>query len=62
MKREWNEVLRVIKKMAPDLPGMKAEEKLIAKTPAKGKVVMHYSKHYKKIYHPHYRTIHRTIY
>lgn len=61
-KKEWNEVLQVIKKMKPDLPEMKADEKLIAKTLSKGEVVMHHSKHYEKTYHPHYRIIHRSVF
>jgi hypothetical protein len=61
-RKEWAEVLLVIKQIRPDLPGMKADEKLIAKTLSKGEVVMHHSKHYEKTYHPHYRIIHRSVF
>ena len=61
-RKEWAEVLQVIKKMKLNLPGMKADEKLIAKTLSKGEVVMHHSKHYEKKYHPHYRIIHRSVF
>lgn len=61
-RKEWAEVLLVIKQIRPDLPGMKADEKLIAKTLSKGEVVIHHSKHYEKTYHPHYRIIHRSVF
>lgn len=61
-RKEWTEVLQVIKKMKLNLPGMKADERLIAKTLSKGEVVMHHSKHYEKTYHPHYRIVHRSVF
>jgi hypothetical protein len=61
-KKEWAEVLEIIKKMKPDLPGLKSDEQLIDKTLAKGEVVMHHSDHYEKTYHPHYRIIHRSVF
>jgi hypothetical protein len=61
-KAEWNEVLRVIKKMKPNLPNLESDEKLISETLSKGEVVMHHSKHYEELYHPHYRIIHKSIF
>ncbi len=61
-KVEWNEVLAVIKKMKPNLPGMEADEKLINQVFSEGDVVMHHSKHYEETYRPHYRIIHRTVF
>ncbi|MGE4587919.1 MAG: hypothetical protein AB7D05_11315 [Mangrovibacterium sp.] len=61
-KREWTEVLQVIKKIKPDLPQLRSDEKLIVRTLAKGEVVMHHSKHYEETYHPHYRIIHRSVF
>jgi hypothetical protein len=60
--KEWNEVLRVIKKMKPGLPDLESDEKLIAKTLAGGEVVMHHSEQYENAYHPHYRIIHRSVF
>jgi hypothetical protein len=61
-KKEWNEVLQIIKKYKPDLLGMEQDEKMIAETLSKGNVVMHHSKRYEETYHPHYRIIHRSIF
>lgn len=61
-KKEWNEVLSVIKQYKPDLPEMKQSEKLIAETLSTGNVVMHHSKLYEETYHPHYRIIHRSVF
>lgn len=61
-KKEWNEVLQIIKKHKPDLLGMEQDEKQIAETLSKGNVVMHHSKRYEETYHPHYRIIHRSVF
>ncbi len=61
-KKEWNEVLAVIKKMKPNLPGMETDEKLINQVFSEGDVVMHHSKQYEETYHPHYRIIHRSVF
>ncbi len=60
-KREWAEVLRVIKKMKPGLPDLALDKKRIDDVLDKGDVVMHHSRHYEETYHPHYRIIHRTV-
>ncbi len=61
-KKEWNEVLALIKKIKPNLPGMEADEKLINQVFSEGGVVMHHSKHYEETYHPHYRIVHRSVF
>lgn len=61
-KKEWAEVLSVIKKMHLQLPEMKADEKRIQKALSKGDVVAHHSKQYEEKYHPHYRIVHRTVF
>ena len=61
-KKEWNEVLAVIKKVKPNLPVMETDEKRINKVLSDGDVVMHHSWHYKETYHPHYRIIHRSVF
>ena len=61
-KKEWNEVLALIKKIKPNLPGMEADEKLIEQVFSEGDVVMHHSKQYEETYHPHYRIVHRTVF
>ncbi len=61
-KKEWNEVLALIKKIKPNLPGMEADEKLINQVFSEGDVVMHHSKQYEETYHPHYRIIHRSVF
>jgi len=61
-KKEWNEVLAVIKEVKPNLPGMEADEKLIGQVFSKDDVVMHHSKHYEETYHPHYRIVHRSVF
>ncbi|QGY46292.1 hypothetical protein GM418_22295 [Maribellus comscasis] len=61
-KKEWNEVLAVIKKVKPKLPGMKSDEKLINQVLSDGDVVMHHSENYEELYHPHYRIVHRSVF
>ena len=61
-KKEWNEVLAVIKKVKPELPGMKSDEKLINQVLSDGDVVMHHSENYEELYHPHYRIVHRSVF
>jgi len=61
-KKEWVEVLQIIKEMKPNLPNLESDEKIIAETLSKGDVVMHHSKHYEETYHPHYRIIHKSIF
>jgi hypothetical protein len=61
-KNEWAEVLEIIEKMKPDLPGLKSDEQLIASSLSKGEVVMHHSDQFEKTYHPHYRIIHRSVF
>ena len=61
-KKEWNEVLAVIKKVKPNLPEMETDEKLITQVFSEGNVVMHHSRHYEETYHPHYRIIHRSVF
>lgn len=60
-KKEWAEVLQIIKKMKPGLPDMASDEKRINEILEKGDVVMHHSQHYEEAYHPHYRIIHRSV-
>jgi hypothetical protein len=61
-KKEWAEVLSVIKQMTLRLTEMKSEEKQIWKNLSMGDVVAHHSKHYEEIYHPHYRIVHRSVF
>ena len=61
-KKEWGEVLEVIKRMNLRLPEMKSDERHIRKNLDKGDVVVHHSKHYEEKYHPHYRIVHRTVF
>jgi len=60
-KKEWAEVLRVIKQTEPGMPDLASDEKRINDVLDKGDVVMHHSQHYEGTYHPHYRIIHRTV-
>ncbi len=61
-KKEWNEVLAVIKKVKPNLPGMEADEKQIEQIFSKGDVVIHHSEYYKETYHRHYRIVYRSVF
>jgi len=61
-KKEWNEVVLVVKKIKPNLPDFEQDKKTIDEILLKGEVVMHHSEFYEKTYHPHYRIIHRTIF
>jgi len=61
-KREWQEVLAVIKETQPALPHLQTDEKQIEETLSKGEVVIHHSTAYENAYHPHYRIVHRTIF
>lgn len=61
-KKEWAEVLHIIKEIKPVLPDIESDEMLIDEVLNKGDVVMHHSKHYEGTYHPHYRIIHRSVY
>ena len=61
-KKEWGEVLQVIKKMNLRLPEMKSDERHIRKNLSMGDVVAHHSKHYEEKYNPHYRIVHRTVF
>jgi hypothetical protein len=61
-EKEWNEVLAIIKKVKPNLPGMEVDEMRINKVLLEGDVIMHHSKHYEKKYHPHYRIVHRSVF
>jgi hypothetical protein len=61
-EKEWNEVLAVIKKVKPNLPGMEVDEKRINKVLSEGDVIMHHSKHYEEKYHPHYRIVHCSVF
>lgn len=61
-RKEWDEVLQVIRQMKLRLPDMKSEEKQIWKNLAKGDVVAHHSKHYEETYYPHYRIVYRTVF
>ena len=61
-KKEWAEVVGIIQMIKPGLPGLKSDERMIARLLEKGEVVMHHSKQYEKAYHPHYRIIHRSVF
>lgn len=61
-KKEWNEVLQLIRQVRPDLPNLKSDERLIARAFSEGNVVMHHSKKYEATYCPHYRIIHRSVF
>ncbi|MCG6190279.1 hypothetical protein [Maribellus maritimus] len=61
-EKEWNEVLAIIKKVKPNVPGIESDEKLIDQLFSKGDVVMHHSKYYEETYHPHYRIVHRSVF
>lgn len=61
-KKEWDEVMQIVKALNLNLPNFEMDEKLIAETLAKGDVVMHHSNHYEETYHPHYRIIHKSIF
>lgn len=61
-KKEWAEVLSVIKQMNLHLPGMKADERRIRKNLSDGDVVAHHSGRYEEKYNPHYRIVHRTVF
>lgn len=61
-KKEWAEVLAIIKALHPDLPFLAEDEKWIDENLSNGNVVMHHSKTYEETYHPHYRIIHRSVF
>lgn len=61
-KKEWAEVLTIIKALYPDLQFLEEEEKCIEENLSNGNVVMHHSKTYEETYHPHYRIIHRSVF
>lgn len=61
-RKEWAEVMQVIKQLNLRLSGMKSEERQIWKNLSKGDVVAHHSKHYEETYHPHYRIVHRSVF
>lgn len=61
-KKEWAEVLQLIKSIKPNLPTIDTDEKMIAETLSSGNVVMHHSSHFEETYHPHYRIIHKSVF
>ncbi len=61
-KTEWNRILSVITRVAPDLPSFDEDKALIDKILADGNYASHHSERYNAKYHPHYRLIERNIF
>lgn len=61
-KKEWYEVMKVVKEIKPDLAGFADDSLSIEQMLAKGKAVIHHSDHFSEKYHPHYRIIHKSIF
>ncbi len=61
-KKEWNDVLSVVKEMHLNLPDFEKDKKTIDEVLSQGEVVMHHSEAYIKKYNPHYRIIHKSVF
>lgn len=61
-KKEWAEIVSVVKAFYPEIPGLNEDEKIIEANLSKGIVVMHHSKVFEEQYQPHYRLIHRNVF
>jgi hypothetical protein len=60
-KKEWLEVVKIVKEIKPDLPGYSQDSLKIDEMLAKGEVVIHHSERFTEKYHPHYRIIHKSF-
>lgn len=58
-RREWTEIVRIIEKNRPGLPGFPEEARQIDSLLQSGSFVVHHSADYIRLYQPHYRIIHR---
>ena len=56
-KAEWAEILAIIEKEFPDIPGLKEDKASIEELLASGRYTCHHSPEYDAAYHPHYRII-----
>lgn len=60
-RREWRGIVRIIKRIKPDLPGFEDESFFIDSLLLSGKYAVHHSRDYIRLYDPHYRIIHRKF-
>jgi len=56
-RKEWAEIIKVIKRMKTDLPGYSTESVTIDSMLQSGNCVVHHSQDYIRAYDPHYRII-----
>ena len=56
-KAEWAEILAIIEKAYPDIPGLQEDKARIDELLASGQYAYHHSDAYEAAYHPHYRII-----
>lgn len=61
-KKEWEEVMKIIKKMNLQIPDFEKDKKEIEDMLSKNEYVMHHSEHYNTTYNRHYRIVHRTVF
>jgi len=61
-KKEWQNVMMVLKKMNLHIPEFESDKKEIEKTLSNGEYVIHHSHFYNHTYHRHYRIIHKTVF
>jgi hypothetical protein len=61
-RKEWTEIVKVIKEIKPDLPGFKHESFLIDSMLLSGNYAVHHSQDYIRAYDPHYRIIRREFF
>ena len=60
-KEEWREILQVIEKRYPDIPGLAEDKHAIDSLLQTGQYAMHHSREYNMAYHPHYRLVRKDI-
>lgn len=56
-RKEWAEILKVIKGMSLTLANFEEDKNAIAQHLAEGKVIGHHSETFERLYHPHYRVV-----
>ena len=54
---EWAEILAIIEKDHPDIPGLVEDKSMIDELLSSGQYAIHHSAAYEAAYHPHYRII-----
>lgn len=61
-QKDWNEILSVVLKYYPDIPGIDEDQQMIIELLDAGDYVVHHSDIYEATYNPHYRLISQGIF